>query len=126
MSLLSLHPVVEVSRDSTMTTRVAAPIYDPLLSPGQRGRCGRVALRKHESPALLQVSVIVFISKLLGSSCAEAAEGISAQHTLLFAAGELWFFWFLKARSAEQPSVSHRAWKWLFAHLIHTLCPPAG
>lgn len=28
-------------------------------------------------------------------------------------------FWFLKAWYAEKPLVSHRAGKWLFAHLIH-------
>lgn len=58
MSLLSIHPVVEVSRDSTMTTRVAAPIYDPLLSPGLwEWLCWQTEERKMWTRSLAQTQV---------------------------------------------------------------------
>lgn len=63
------------------------------------GRCSHVALRKHELPALLPVSVTVHQQtsqqqmKWAGTqehSCAEEGEGISTQHMLLSAVGSLW------------------------------------
>lgn len=113
MSLLSIHPEVEISHDGTMVTNtcVATHIYDPLLSPRlwrwlrwqtagrkmqQRGlvqtRASSVAAGQHncvhQQTSCQQLNWAGFQEH----SCAEEGEGISVQRILLFATGLLWFF----------------------------------